>query len=48
MLKILFVLMIIGAMFVFRTMLDGIVEKDQPRVIICWIALVLIITGLIE
>lgn len=48
MLKILFVLMIIGAMFVFNVMLDGIVEKDRPRVIFCLITLVLIITGLLE
>lgn len=48
MLKIIFVLMIVGAMFVFEIMLDGIVEKDRPRVIFCWIALVLIMTGLLE
>ena len=48
MLKILFALMIVGAIFVFEIMLDGIVEKDRPRVIFCWITLVLIITGLLD
>lgn len=47
MLKILFVLMIIGAMLVFNIMLECIAEKDRPRVVFCWITLVLIITGLI-